>query len=38
MIHFIHEHDPEKYREIAEWFDAKEPLDEILSLETEMAA
>jgi replication factor C large subunit len=38
MIRFIHEHDPEKYREIAEWLDAKEPLDEILSVETEMAA
>jgi hypothetical protein len=38
LIKFIHEHDPQKYREIAEWLDAKEPLDEILSLETERAA
>jgi hypothetical protein len=38
LIKFIHEHDPEKYRQIAEWLDAKEPLDEILSLETEPAA
>jgi replication factor C large subunit len=38
LIKFIHEHDPEKYREIAEWLDAREPLDEILSLETELAA
>src|SRR2546428_5180765 len=38
MIQFIHDHDPEKYRQIAEWLDAKEPLDEILSLEAEPAA
>src|SRR2546422_7465831 len=38
MIQFIHEHDPEKYRQIAEWLDAKEPLDEILSLEDDLAA
>ena len=38
MIQFIHEHDPEKYREIAEWLDAKEPLDEILSLDSESTA
>jgi replication factor C large subunit len=38
LIKFIHEHDPQKYREIAEWLDAKEPLDEILSLENEQAA
>src|SRR5881296_890069 len=38
MIQFIHDHDPEKYRQIAEWLDAKEPLDEILSLESEPAA
>ena len=37
MIQFIHEHDPEKYSEIAEWLDAKEPLDEILSLDSEPA-
>ena len=37
LIKFIHEHDPEKYSQIAEWLDAKEPLDEILSLETEPA-
>jgi len=37
MIQFIHEHDPEKYRQIAEWLDAKEPLDEILSLESDLA-
>src|SRR3989442_8221200 len=38
LIKFIHEHDPEKYSQIAEWLDAREPLDEILSLETEPAA
>ncbi|HEV2119791.1 MAG TPA: replication factor C large subunit [Candidatus Bathyarchaeia archaeon] len=38
MIRFIREHDPEKYDRIAEWLDAKEPLDEILSLEPETAA
>jgi replication factor C large subunit len=38
LIKFIHEHDPQKYRQIAEWLDAKEPLDEILSLENEQAA
>jgi replication factor C large subunit len=38
MIQFIHEHDPEKYRQIADWLDAKEPLDEILSLDPEPAA
>src|SRR6266516_1693872 len=38
MIQFIHQHDPEKYRQIAEWLDAKEPLDEILSLENDLAA
>src|SRR6266571_4109267 len=38
MIRFIHEHDPEKYREIAEWLDAKEPLDEFLSLDSESTA
>src|SRR5437667_7103939 len=38
MIQFIHQHDPEKYRQIAEWLDAKEPLDEILSLDSEPAA
>jgi len=38
MIQFIHEHDPEKYRQIAEWLDAKEPLDEMLSLDYESAA
>jgi len=37
MIRFIYEHDPENYRQIAEWLDAKEPLEEILSVETEMA-
>jgi len=38
MIRFIHEHDPEKYSRIAEWLEAKEPLDEILSLDSEPAA
>jgi len=38
LIRFIREHDPEKYRQIAEWLDAKEPLDEILSMGTEPAA
>ncbi len=38
MIQFIHEHDPKKYGEIAEWLDAKEPLDEILSVENDLAA
>jgi replication factor C large subunit len=38
LIQFIHEHDSEKYGQIAEWLDAREPLDEILSLETELAA
>jgi hypothetical protein len=38
LIQFIHEHDPEKYRQIAEWLDAKESLDEILSLDSEPAA
>jgi replication factor C large subunit len=37
-IQFIHQHDPQKYREIAEWLDAKEPLDEILSVENDLAA
>jgi len=37
MIKFIREHDPEKYRQIAEWLDAKEPLDEIISLEHDLA-
>jgi replication factor C large subunit len=37
MIQFIHEHDPEKYGQIAEWLDAREPLDEILSMETDTA-
>src|SRR2546422_11100058 len=37
MIRFIHEHDPEKYREIAEWLAAKEPLDEILAMDSEAA-
>ena len=38
MIQFIHEHDPEKYGKIAEWLDAKEPLDEVLSIENDLAA
>jgi replication factor C large subunit len=38
LIQFIHEHDSEKYGQIAQWLDAREPLDEILSLETEQAA
>jgi len=38
MIQFIHEHNSEKYSEIAEWLDAKEPLDEIISLDSEPAA
>jgi hypothetical protein len=38
MIQFIREHDPEKYRQIAEWLDAKEPLDEIFSPDSEAAA
>jgi replication factor C large subunit len=38
MIQFVHEHDPEKYSEIAEWLEAKEPLDEILSVASELAA
>jgi replication factor C large subunit len=37
-IQFIREHDPERYNEIAEWLDAREQLDEILSMETELAA
>jgi replication factor C large subunit len=37
LIQFVHEHDPEKYGEIAEWLDAREPLDEIISLEAEKA-
>ncbi|HZY47142.1 MAG TPA: replication factor C large subunit, partial [Candidatus Bathyarchaeia archaeon] len=31
FIQFIHDHSFAKYGEIAEWLDAKEPLDEILS-------
>jgi replication factor C large subunit len=38
LIQFIHEQDPEKYHQIAEWLNAKEPLDEILSSGSEPAA
>ena len=38
LIQFIHEHDSEKYTQIADWLDAREPLDEILSLDSEQAA
>ena len=38
MIQFIHEHDPEEYNQIAEWLTAKEPLDEILSVESQTTA
>jgi len=35
LIQFVYGHDSEKYGQIAEWLDARESLDEILSLETE---
>jgi replication factor C large subunit len=38
LIGFLREHNPEEYDRVAEWLDAKEPLDEILSLEEERAA
>ena len=37
LIEFLHEHNPKEYDEVAQWLDAKEPLDEILSLEEESA-
>jgi replication factor C large subunit len=38
LIQFLYERNPEEYDRVAEWLDAKEPLDEILSLEEKEAA
>jgi replication factor C large subunit len=38
LIEFLHDHNPKEYERMAEWLDAKEQLDEILSLEEEQAA